>query len=175
MNEFTIPKIVVFSPWEVEELIGNVTNSTKPPCEQSTNQRLKEKLLKNRLMKKQNGGGMMIDNNIKIEEQDVAEVENEAVKDYQEMNDKDQNNNSMDINLDQKTDNIFKQEKLRPFLPLQSTHHYKRPNKMDHLIKPCLNIDKLQNGVGKTNSLGWPKRRLVDDAGNLPAIKKIKL
>ena len=58
-------------------------------------------------MKKQNGGGMMIDNNIKIEEQDVAEVENEAVKDYQEMNDKDQNNNSMDINLDQKTDNIF--------------------------------------------------------------------
>ena len=51
MNGFVIPEIIVSSPWEVEELIGNATNSTKPPCNESINRRLKQKLLKKKLTK----------------------------------------------------------------------------------------------------------------------------
>ena len=51
MNGFVIPEIIVSSPWEVEELIGNATNSTKPPCNEFINRRLKQKLLKKKLTK----------------------------------------------------------------------------------------------------------------------------
>ena len=54
MNEFAIPEIIISTPWEVEELIGNSINSTKSPCSESINQRLKQKLLKNKLAKSTN-------------------------------------------------------------------------------------------------------------------------
>ena len=54
MNGFSIPEIIISSPWEVEELIGNSLNSTKPPCNESISRRLKQKLLKNKLAKSNN-------------------------------------------------------------------------------------------------------------------------
>jgi len=51
MSEFEIPEIIVQSPWEVEELLGNSINCTKRPCNLSISEKLKEKLLKNRLKK----------------------------------------------------------------------------------------------------------------------------
>ena len=52
MSDFQIPEILVQSPWEVEELLGNSINCTKRPCNLSISEKLKEKLLKKNSLRK---------------------------------------------------------------------------------------------------------------------------